>query len=280
MGRNPFIPKPAPKPAQKPAPKPAQKPAQKPAPIVPTKPACDASCQREKKIADLKRILEEKKTNVVTAPEQVFIARKNYLEYIDGKQEYINKREKELRSAVNTWKNNTNNSWRSDVARMLSYIVGYENSYNNLLELNDYYARIALSTNTLKQEYDFITAKNSTNDRKAYYEMQGTEELEWWYMFMKWTYILLVIAFIVACFLTPTTYSWKMRGSIIIFLIAYPFIISSMAISSFASIRGILSMLPYNTFTHALGVSFSDENTNVKMSHKPSYQVSKLKVKI
>ena len=91
---------------------------------------------------------------------------------------------------------------------------------------------------------------------EAFYEMQGTQDLEWWYMFMKWTYILLVVAFIVASFLTPTTYSWKKRGMFLVILILYPFIISSVAVTSFCNYPWNIKYVPYNTYTHAMGVSF------------------------
>lgn len=248
--------------------------------MLPIDPPCDTACQREKKSKELKEILEEKKTNIVTAPEQLFTARKNYLEYTDGKDKYVQKREKELSAAALKWKKNTLDSWKSDATKMISYVAAYEDSYNSLSELNDYYGRISLSNSELKREHDLLISTNSTNDRKAYYEMQGTEDLEWWYMVIKWIYILLIVAFIVACFLTPTTYSWKKRGILVVILIAYPFIISSMAVTSFASIRGTLSMIPYNTYTHALGVSFPPKNTKVKVGVDPSYQVPELKVKI
>jgi len=243
-------------------------------------PPCDTACQRQKKSRELKEIYEEKKINVVTAPDQLFDAKKNYLEYTDGLSVYTKKREGELLQAANKWKKNTMNSWRNDADKMKTSIDSYEDSYQSLKELDSFYGRISLSNSSLKREYELMLAENSTNDRKAYYEMQGTEDLEWWYMFMKWTYILLVIAFIVASFLTPTTYSWKKRGIIIVLLIAYPFIVSSLAVTSFASIRGTLSMLPYNTYTHALGVSFPPENTKIKVGPDPAYQIPKLSVKV
>lgn len=243
-------------------------------------PPCDTACQRKKKTAELKDTLEEKKVNVVTAPEQLFNARKDYLEYTDGTDAYVKKREKELYQSAHKWKKNTMNSWNNEVTKMNSAINAYEDSYESLKELDSFYGRISLSNSALKREYELMLAKNSTNDRKAYYEMQGTEDLEWWYMLMKWMYILLVIAFIVASFLTPTTYSWKVRIILLVILILYPFVISFIAVSSFATIRGTLSMLPYNTYTHAMGVSFPEENTKVKVGPDPAYQVPKLKVKI
>lgn len=248
--------------------------------MLPKVPPCDTACQRQKKIRELKAIYEQKKENVVTAPNQLFEAKKNYLEYTDGLPAYTKKRERELFQAANKWKKNTMNSWRNDSTKMNASIDSYEDSYKSLQELDSFYSRISLSNSSLKREYELLLSENSTNDRKAYYEMQGTEDLEWWYMFMKWTYILLVIAFIVASFLTPTTYSWKKRGIIIVLLIAYPFIVSSLAVTSFASIRGTLSMLPYNTYTHALGVSFPPENTKIKVGPDPAYQIPKLSVKV
>ena len=243
-------------------------------------PPCDTTCQRKKKTAELKNKLEEKKVNVVTAPNQLFEARKDYLEYTDGKDEYVNKRRKELLAGATKWKTNTHNSWIGQANKMYGSIRAYEDSYDSLSKLGEYYGRISLSNSELKREYELLLSQNSTNDRKAFYEMQGTQDLEWWYVFMKWTYILLVVAFIVASFLTPTTYSWKKRGMFLVVLILYPFIISSVAVTSFATIRGTLSMLPYNTYTHAMGVSFPPENTKVKVGPDPAYQVPELKVKI
>jgi len=240
------------------------------------RPVCNAACQREKKVSELRQIYSQKKDNIVTAPVQLQEARKNYLEYTDGVDKYITKRSGELRNDATKWKQNTLSNWNQKISSMNKLVTTYEYSYDSLKQLYDFYTRISTSNNALEREYGVDESVNSTNDRRAFYEMQGTENLEWWYMFMKWLYILLVIVFIVASFLTPTNYSWKSLVTILALLIAYPIFISSIAVSSFAGIRGVLSMLPYNTYTRSLGVSFPDPNIQANMNPSPSYIVPPL----
>lgn len=241
-------------------------------------PICGTACKREKKIAELKQIYENKKDNVKTAPLQLDEARKNYLEYTNGEQKYIQRRSDELRREASKWSKNKLAEWNKEISKLNDMVNTYQKSYNSLEELDDFYHRISKSNNALQREYGIEVSINSTNDRKAFYEMQGTEDLQWWYLLMKWIYILLIIVFITASFLTPTTYSWKQRGIILLLLLAYPFVISFFAVSSFASIHGLINMLPYNTYTRSLGVSFPDPNKKIVVGPSPSYKVPPLNI--
>jgi|UniRef100_A0A6C0IJF1 hypothetical protein len=247
---------------------------------VKSQPICGTACKREKKISELKQVYDNKKENVITAPVQLDEARKNYLEYTNGEQKYIATRSIELRREATNWSKNTLSKWNKEIGKIDTMIDTYDDAFNGLEKLDEYYHRISKSNNALEREYGLEVSTNSTNDRKAFYEMQGTEDLQWWYSLMKWTYILLIIVFITASFLTPTTYSWKQRGIVLSLLLIYPFIISFFAVSSFAGIHGLLSMLPYNTYTRALGVSFPDPNAKVKIGPSPRYKVPPVNVEL
>ena len=273
MGNTPAIPRASPPPITS-TPAPASIPRPEILPI--PKPVCDVACQREKKITELRQIYTQKKDNIKTAPLQLQEARKNYLEYSDGVEKYIAKRTEELQKEATKWKQNTLSNWNNKIGDLNKLVTKYQYSYDSLEQLYDFYTRISNSNNALEREYGVEESINSTNDRRAFYEMQGTETLEGWYVFMKWAYILMVVVFIVASFVTPTKYSWKSLAAILVMLIAYPFIISSIALTSFAGIRGLLSILPYNTYTRSLGVSFPDPNIKANMNPSPTYTVPPL----
>ena len=111
------------------------------------------------------------------------------------------------------------------------------------------------SNNKLLHKYDKEHNDITTDDRQAFYELQGTDDLRWWQRIMKWTYIFMVLAFIIASFVVPNEYSWKQRGMAIIALILYPILISFVSIASFATIRSILELIPYNTYTSSIGIT-------------------------
>ena len=229
---------------------------------------CGAQCQREKKITELRQIYEVKKTNEATAPEQLLTAHKNWITYEYGRDRWKQIQTEKFRKEAERWKNNTRSNWYKSTREIGEDIDNYGELFGTLEELEDFYKRLVLSNEVLQKEYDAERNDIVTDDRKAFYEMQGSDDLKWWYYWMKWLYILIIIAFILACFLTPTNYSWKVRIALIVILLIYPAVISYISLSSFASIRAALQMLPYNTYTTNLGVS--EPNPEIKEKIDPT----------
>ena len=238
---------------------------------------CGAQCQREKKITELRQIYEVKKTNEETADQQLLTAHKNWITYEYGRDRWKQIQTDKFREEAEKWKKNTRSNWFKSLREIREDIDNYGELFNTLEELEDFYKRMIISNEVLQKEYDAERNDIVTDDRKAFYEMQGSDELKWWYYWMKWLYIFIIIAFILACFLTPTTYSWKVRIALIVVLLVYPMVISYISLSSFASIRAALQMLPYNTYTTNLGVS--EPNPQVKEKIEPTtkkYQIPNL----
>jgi hypothetical protein len=238
---------------------------------------CGPQCQREKKITELRQIYEVKKTNEETADQQLLTAHKNWITYEYGRDRWKQIQTDKFRKEVEKMKNNTLTKWYKTTKEIGEDIDNYDELFDTLEELEDFYKRIVISNEVLQKEYDKERNDVVTDDRKAFYEMQGSDELKWWYYWMKWLYIFIVIAFILACFLTPTTYSWKVRIILLIFLLVYPVTISFVSLSSFASIRAALQMLPYNTYTTNLGVSQPNPDKKEKIeSTTKKYEIPNL----
>lgn len=238
---------------------------------------CGAQCQREKKITELRQIYEVKKTNEETADQQLLAAHKNWITYEYGRDRWKQIQTEKFRKEAEKWKRATMSNWYKSTREIGEDIDNYGELFNTLTELEDFYKRMIISNEVLQKEYDAERNDIVTDDRKAFYEMQGSDELKWWHYWMKWLYIFIIIAFILACFLTPTTYSWKVRIALIVLLLVYPVVISYISLSSFASIRAALQMLPYNTYTTNLGVS--EPNPEVKEKIEPTtkkYQIPNL----
>lgn len=216
---------------------------------------CGEQCKRDRKIANLRQVYEAKKINLKTAPEQVDIAHKDYVEYAFGVDKWIQEKTKNLTKDSKDIKDNTLKEWKKEAKRISHFIDNYEESYDALKELGHFKHRMIASNNKLLHKYDKEHNDITTDDRQAFYELQGTDDLRWWQRIMKWTYIFMVLAFIIASFVVPNEYSWKQRGIVIIALILYPILISFVSIASFATIRSLLELIPYNTYTSSIGIT-------------------------
>jgi hypothetical protein len=168
--------------------------------------------------------------------------------------------------------------WEKKYAAIETRIDNYKTLYDSVIDRDNLRDRMLLSNKVLTDRYRANQNDDVTDDRKAYYEMQGTDNLQWYYYWMKWGYITMVLIFIVASIMAPTTYSVRTRGALTAMLVLYPIVISFVAVATFASIRALLQMLPYNTYTNSIGVSPAETPDAEKpnMSNTYTYAVPEL----
>jgi len=216
--------------------------------------ACDAQCEHDKKLAKLRGIYDIKEDNLESAPMQMEVARKNYLEFKYGKDDYVTKASVALKKEADKVIADMTQIWNQEKDMVTTLISDYNAMLTTHTDMDHYRDRISASVDRLDKNFAAKQNDTITNDRKAFYQNQGIDNLRYWFYFLRWAYAAIVITFIVGVFSLPTTKSSKMKYGMLVLLVAFPFVIAVIAVASFAMIRTIVSKLPYNAFTMGLGV--------------------------
>lgn len=216
--------------------------------------ACDPQCEREKKLAKLREIYDTKEDNLESAPLQMEIARKNWLEFKYGKDDYVTKASAALKKEADKVIAEMTEIWDQEESMITDLISDYTSMRSTHADMERYRDRISASVKRLDKNFAAKQNDTVTNDRKAFYQNQGIDNLRYWFHFLRWAYAAIVITYIVGVFSLPTTTSSKMKYGMLVMLLAFPFVVAVIAVASFAMIRTIVSKLPYNAFTMGLGV--------------------------
>lgn len=216
--------------------------------------ACDAQCEHDKKLAKLREIYDTKEDNLETAPMQMEVARKNYLEFKYGQDDYVTKASVALKKEADKVIADMTQIWTQEKDMITALISDYNTMMKTHADMERYRDRISASVDRLDKNYEAKQNDTITNDRKAFYQNQGVDNLRYWFYFLRWAYAAIVMTFIVGVFSLPTTKSSKLKYGMLTLLVVFPFVVAVIAVASFAMIRTILSKLPYNAFTMGLGV--------------------------
>jgi hypothetical protein len=216
--------------------------------------ACDAQCEYEKKLAKLRDVYDIKEDNLQTAPMKMEVARKNYLEFKYGKDDYVAKASGALKKEADKVIAEMTQLWKQEEDMITELIADYTSMRSTHADMEHYRDRISASVGRLDKNFAAKQNDTVTNDRKAFYQSQGVDNLRYWFYFLRWAYAAIVITYIIGAFSLPTTTSSKMKYGMLVMLLAYPFVVAVIAVASFAMIRTIVSKLPYNAFTMGLGV--------------------------
>tara|TARA_Y100000816_G_scaffold69053_1_gene46190 strand:- start:1639 stop:2682 length:1044 start_codon:yes stop_codon:yes gene_type:complete len=227
--------------------------------------ACDSACQRRNRSAELKRIYDEKKENKRTAPVQLENARKAYYSHKIGTTNYIRKRTAELRSEIRKILKKVHKDYKDFDKNIKLNIKGYKDLLDSLINSKLFYKRLVELNKALERKLYVMKNDTSTDDRKVYYEQQGLDSLQWWQFSLRILYFCVVIAFILGNIFYTTSYSVRDRILVFVALLVYPFIIATIVSFTFAGVRKIFQLIPYNTYTQDIGISHPDINAGRKL---------------
>jgi len=215
---------------------------------------CGEQCVNDKRLAQLRDIYDGKKDNLDTAPMQLEKARKNYMEFKYGADDYVTKASVALKKEADVVIAEMTQAWTEENDLVTDLIADYGSMVTTNANLINYLDRVTASVGRLDKNYSAKTNDTITNDRKAYYQNQGIDNLRYWFYLLRWVYGAIVITYIVGLMSFPTTATPKMKFGVLALLVVYPFVVAVIAVASFALIRSLLSKLPYNAFTMGLGV--------------------------
>ena len=101
----------------------------------------------------------------------------------------------------------------------------------------------------LKLKIKTSTSDVTTNDRKSFYEDEQLDNVNWWYYGFIMMYIVLLIVYAIAIFVSPSSYSFLAKMGILSLLLLYPFVITNVALWLLAMFKNLISILPTNVYT-------------------------------
>jgi hypothetical protein len=183
---------------------------------------CGPTCQKERTFENLKQKYLDAQTNVITAPEQLSTATKNFYVFGKGEQGYNDYLEKQLTVKANK----LGDLITQNFSQQLNSNADDLEKYGNLLkdtnvakELNDV---IIKKIANIQNELLGTRTNKVTNNRKTYYEDQQIQNLKSWYKFFYILYYIFSVALIISLFTSPSTLSISKKIIILILVLLYP----------------------------------------------------------
>lgn len=212
--------------------------------------SCDANCQNQKTLNQLKQTYLAAKTNLITAPTQVETSFKNYLVYLEGEPAYLEYKESELQAKAEQ----ITTTIQQDINKIITDETRNVNTYDGLLinlnNIYEYYQDYLKENIELENKLKTMKSDIVTNDRKTYYEEQGIESLKKYYIVIFVIYAIVIVSFIVCCFVMPSDLSIKVKIVILVLLIIYPFISSWLLTQLINLYNKTTELLPKNVYTN------------------------------
>jgi hypothetical protein len=209
---------------------------------------CGPNCQKNRKIAILRQKYLDAQENVNTAPSQLESAAKEYYTYTQGTAGY----NKYLASQTTTNANSVSSTAAKTFSTALENANDLTSTYNKLhatyTNTFDLYKRYLIDNEVMQGRINTINTDTITSDRRAFYESQGIDNLNNWYIFLKWMYISLVVVYILGLFLASSNYRFLTKLFILLIFIIYPFVINYIILFIYSYMLKIYKMLPKNAY--------------------------------
>jgi hypothetical protein len=211
--------------------------------------ACGPDCQRKKKEEELKKKLLDSKTNLQSAPGQYEAASKKYYTFTQGSAGYNDIREAELREKADLITSTFESGFEDDIRKATTEIETYDGLRINFLNVFDLYVKYVRENKELENEIKQTSSDILTNDRKTYYEEQGIDNLKFYYSIFRIIYMLSVVLFAVLVFVLPTQLKIISKIGVIVFLVAFPFISTTLLTWAMDLYAKMVGVLPVNVHT-------------------------------
>ena len=211
---------------------------------------CGPTCQQQKNIGNLQQIYLNAQENILTAPDKLKTAEKNYYVATKGQEFYNNFMKKELTVKSVALGDTLTNTFHSEISTNTELAQVYQGLFRNYRHILELYEQYLEKNATLEKDIKQTKTDIVTNDRKTYYEVQNTTNMQGWYHFFMWIYIILLFVFMFAMFAVPNTYySIYAKVVILALFFIYPFVIDRVVMGVLAFSYSLYELLPKNIYT-------------------------------
>lgn len=209
--------------------------------------ACDAECQRNKTIDELKSEYLSAKENVAFANPRLALAEKNWIVYNKGDAGYQEYQEQKYKAESEVLQNRLAEKMEkmSDtISREIESYISVRNSVAHSIAL---YKKFADDNKAMERKLADMTKTTAVNERKTYYEEQDIAYLDTIYRWIWMAYNVCLVG--LGMWLI---YDWKnasrQKIAILILAVIYPFISTQLLGVFISAVYWILRKLPANVF--------------------------------
>jgi hypothetical protein len=221
--------------------------------------SCDGPCLKNKEAEKLKQKMEDAKTNIITAPNQLQTAVKNYFVFTGGEAKYNEIREEQLKARADQIINRYKEKYNEITQKIKTQIETYEGIFINFKNVNDLYLKYKQENAELMKNIKNTTNDILTNQRKTYYQDEQSNVLKYYYYYILFViYGVCVFCYAIFSFLYPSKIDWKIRFAIFIALNLLPFISTWLLGLFIYIVYSLFNLLPKNVYKEEL-----HEKTNI-----------------
>ena len=209
--------------------------------------SCGPDCQNQQTSEKLKQTYLNAETNLATAPNNVYVSRKNYIVYDEGQPAYDELINTELSQQAQSLSSYYQTSFNSECQNINFNIETYSGLLINLKNVFDLYFKYKKDNTKMFKQLKDEANDILTNDRKTYYQDQGIDNLKFYYhYFFLLIYIIVVLCYLVYNFMYTSQLSILVRGIIFVLMILLPFFSTWILEKIVAFIYGVYNWLPKN----------------------------------
>lgn len=184
---------------------------------------CGPECQQGKNGEELRVKYLNAKTNVSTAPGQLDDAAKKYYLFVGGEQGYSEYMDKELgqraKQITDAYMERMNTALNDAEIKQ----AAYDGLYKNVANIYELYDKYRLENVNLELKLSDTKSDAVTNDRRAYYEDQGIDALDYYYSYQKYAYWIIALI-VLALLFTNSLLGWPKKIGISVIIVGYPFV--------------------------------------------------------
>ena len=209
--------------------------------------SCGPDCQNQQTSEQLKQDYLNAQTNLATAPNNVYVSRKNFVVYNEGQPAYDELINTELSEQAQSLSSYYQTNFNSESQNINFNIDTYSGLLINLINIFDLYLKYKKDNTEMLKQLKDETNDILTNDRKTYYQDEGINNLNLYYhYFFLLIYIIVVLCYIVYNFMYTSQLSILVRGIIFVLMILLPFFSTWILEKIVAVIYDVYNWLPKN----------------------------------
>lgn len=213
---------------------------------------CGPDCQKARYSEELKQKFLDAQANVNAAPAKLDAAAKEYYTYTQGVNGYNKYLSGQVSSEAKDLTSSASSTFSSASDKLLSLTKTYNELNSTYINTLDLYKKYLIDNGALQGKIDAISTDTVTSDRKSFYEGQGVDNLNNWYILLKWVYIILLVVYAFGMILAGSNYSFLTRFFILLAFIIYPFVIVFVISLLYEGLLRFLSLFPKNAYTTAV----------------------------
>jgi hypothetical protein len=227
--------------------------------------SCDSQCLFRKTAAELKiKCIKAKKYESVDEV-KAMTACKKYFVYAHGEPAWDKYVDKRLHTKVEKIIAEFMHKIKAETKLIHESIDSYEASFNNKENIKQLYELISKQNiafkKTIKSDhYDILTS-----DRKTVYEDQSIDQLKFGYYIILFCYVIVLIVFLLAIFLYPTSMQNSIKFGILVLLVILPFLSTYILSLVIYMLYNLYDVLPKN-----VNLNLADQSSNSSSSSKLS----------